>query len=55
LLIVWCLFLLLWRSAAVARAIGRAVGVGRGGRAGFGIRRRVRSSDGIWCGRWNSW
>jgi hypothetical protein len=51
--IVRCLLLLLWRRAAVIRAIGRAVG-GRWG-IGFGIRRRVRSSGGVWCGRRNCW
>jgi hypothetical protein len=44
--IVRCLLLLLWRRAAVIRAIGRAFG-GRWG-IGFGIRRRVRSGGGIW-------
>jgi hypothetical protein len=39
--IVWCLLLLLWRSAAVVSAIGRAVGRGGSGCARFGIRRRV--------------
>jgi hypothetical protein len=43
--IVRCLLLLLWGSAAVTPAIGRAVGGGWG--IGFGIRRRVGSGGGI--------
>jgi hypothetical protein len=47
LLIVRCLLLLLWRSATVTAAVGRAVGGGGGWSIGFGIRRRVGSGGGI--------